>query len=310
MLVRDEPHAVVVGAPAKLNLFLQVLGKRADGFHDLETLMVTIGIYDTLRFSAAPPSPSSDAITLTCVDARSRNRPGATHETLPLSSGPDNLVMRAALLLREATGTDQGAHIELVKRIPLAAGLAGGSTDAAATLVGLNRLWKLNLPNAELQTLAARLGSDVPFFLSPDPTGAAVCRGRGEIIEPVRLPQRLHFVVVRPQSGLSTAQVFRHCRAGSATSRVEDLVRHLQHGRLHSAARCLHNSLQEPAELLNAEVTQLKHAFGRMPFLGHLMSGSGTSYYGLCQHRRQAVALAARLRGTRLGDAFVAQSRS
>lgn len=308
MLVRDEPRAVVVGAPAKLNLFLQVLGKRADGFHDLETLMVTVGIYDTLRFSAVS-ADSPDALTLTCVDARSRSRPGAG-EALPLSSGPDNLVMRAAFMLREVTGTQQGANIELVKRIPLAAGLAGGSTDAAATLVGLNRLWKLNLPNAELRVLAARLGSDVPFFLSPVPTGAAVCRGRGEILEPVRLPQRLHFVIVRPQSGLSTAQVFRHCRAGSATGRVEDLVRHLQHGRLHAAARCLHNSLQEPAELLNVEVTQLKHAFGRMPFLGHLMSGSGTSYYGLCQHRRQAVALAARLRGTRLGDAFVAQSRS
>ena len=305
MLIRDEATAVVVGAPAKLNLFLEVLGRRTDGYHELETLMVTVGLYDTLRFTH---SPTGD-LCLTCIDARSRLRPDAARDPLPLSTGTENLVIRAALLLKETTGTKLGAEIQLTKRIPLAAGLAGGSTDAAATLAGLNRLWKLGLSAVELQELGARLGSDVPFFLATGGTGAAICRGRGELIEPVSLPQRLHFVIVRPRSGLSTAQVFKHCRPGSSGKRVQNLVCALQQGRLRNAAASLHNDLQSAAELLNADVTQVKRAFERMPFIGHLMSGSGTSYYGLCAHRRQAATLAARLRGARLGDVMTVRSR-
>ena len=305
MLFRDEANTVTVGAPAKLNLFLEVLGRRTDGFHELETLMVTVGLHDTLRFV---PNATGE-LRLTCIDARSRHRPGAASDPLPLSSGADNLVMRAALLLKETTGTNSGADIQLFTRIPLAAGLAGGSSDAAATLAGLNRLWKLGLSASDLQQLAAKLGSDIPFFLASEGTGAAVCRGRGELIEPVRLPHRMHFVVVRPRSGLSTADVFKHCRPGSSGKRVENLVCALQQGRLHTAASSFHNSLQPAAEILNADVTQMKQAFERLPFIGHLMSGSGTSYYGLCGQRDQAAKLAARLKGARLGDVMTVQSR-
>lgn len=302
MLFRHQSRTVVICAPAKLNLFLKVLGRRADGFHDLETLMVSVGLYDTLQFAA----DSSGSIQLRCCDAGSPLRSAAAVEhQLPTGSG--NLVVRAAELLREVTGTSLGARIELVKRIPLAAGLAGGSSDAAATLAGLNRLWNLGLSLAELQPLAARLGSDVPFFLCP--TGAAICRGRGEIIEPLALPLRMHFVIARPRTGLSTALVFQHCRPAPLAWSAAALADCLKQGRLARAAKSLHNSLQEPAEKLNAEVTQLKTAFARQPFLGHLMSGSGTSYFGLCATRHQARHLSSRLRATRLGDVFVAQSR-
>lgn len=305
MLVRDDSSAVIVQAPAKLNLFLQVLGKRPDGFHELETLMVAIDHYDTLRFAPR----ATGEISLTCHDARHRQRPAAEGESLPVQGGPENLAYRAALLLRTAVGRESlGAHIDLEKRIPLAAGLAGGSTDAAATLAGLNRLWKLGLSAAELQDLASRLGSDVPFFLAP--SGAAICRGRGERIEPVRWSAPLHCVVVRPRSGLSTARVFQHCRPGAAPHGVGQLVGSLKRGNVGQAARSLHNSLQPAAEHLNAEVTQLREAFSRLPFLGHLMSGSGTSYFGICRHRGEALRLASRLRAQRLGDAFVASSRT
>jgi 4-diphosphocytidyl-2-C-methyl-D-erythritol kinase len=301
MLFREQTTAITVAAPAKLNLFLKILGKRTDGFHELETLMVSVGLYDTLQISADP----SGELSLSCHDAGA-NRPGdPPRELPPVDRG--NLVLRAAELLREATGTQQGARIELLKRIPLAAGLAGGSSDAAAALVGLNRLWRLGLSSLELHDLAARLGSDVPFFLCP--SAAAICRGRGEIIEPQALPLRLHFVIARPRTGLSTALVFKHCRPSSIDWSAKDLADAWARADLNRAARYFHNTLQEPAERLNSEVSTLKAWFSRQAFVGHMMSGSGTSYFGLCRSHDQARQLAARLKALRLGDVFVARSR-
>ena len=139
MLIRRRDAAVWVWAPAKVNLYLEVLGRRADGYHELATLMVAVSLYDTLELREGPPGQ---------VRLRS------DHPTLP--TGPDNLVTRAADLLRRRTGHRGGADVRLWKRIPLAAGLAGGSSDAAAALAGLNRLWRLGLARDEL----ARLGYD------------------------------------------------------------------------------------------------------------------------------------------------------
>jgi 4-diphosphocytidyl-2-C-methyl-D-erythritol kinase len=147
MLISHYADSVVVWAPAKVNLYLEVLGKRADGYHEVETLMVAINLYDTLVFR----EDTSGQFTLRC------NRQ-------ELSTGPENLVTRAAEMLRRHTGCRRGARVRLAKRIPLAAGLAGGSTDAAAALAGLNRLWELGLPDEALAELAAQLGSDVAFF--------------------------------------------------------------------------------------------------------------------------------------------------
>ena len=138
---------VVVRAPAKVNLFLEVLGKRPDGYHEIATLMVAVGLMDTLVFKEEPD------LRIAC------SRPD-------LSTGPENLVLRAAQLLRETTGCTKGAHIRLVKRIPLAAGLAGGSTDAAAALWGLNRLWQLNLSMQELGAAGRRTGQRRAVLLS------------------------------------------------------------------------------------------------------------------------------------------------
>lgn len=302
MLVQSLVDSLSVHAPAKLNLFLNVLGRRPDGYHELETLMVSVGIYDTLRFRPA----ADGAVTLRCADIRH----GTSHPAVPagdLPVGPDNLICRAAELLRQSTGCTRGVCIDLFKRIPLAAGLAGGSSDAAAALVGLNRFWNLGLSHSELHDLAARLGSDIPFFLSPTP--AAICRGRGERVEPLRLPLGLHFVIARPPTGLSTAQVFQNYRPSPAPHSVAAFADSLQTGHLARAATLFHNSLQEPAERLNPDVSRLKAAFARLPFLGHQMSGSGTSYFGLCSSQRQARQLSTRLRAARLGDVFAARSR-
>src|SRR5437868_1794746 len=147
MLSVRHNDAGLVWAPAKVNLYLEVLAKRSDGYHEIATLMVAVSLYDALEFK----EEISGEILLQC------DQPG-------LGTGPENLVVRAALLLRERTGCTRGVHIRLAKRIPLAAGLAGGSTDAAATLTGLNDLWHLGLKTSELTALAAELGSDVAFF--------------------------------------------------------------------------------------------------------------------------------------------------
>lgn len=302
MLYREQAHAITIAPPAKLNLFLKVLGKRPDGFHELETLMVKVGVYDTLRIVRAP----AGELTLTCHDAGEVRSGGhAPRELPPADRG--NLVLRAAELLRSATGTAQGARLELAKRIPLAAGMAGGSSDAAATLVGLNRLWGLGLDHHQLHALAASLGSDVPFFLCSQ--AAAICRGRGEIIEPLSLASQLHFVIARPRTGLSTAEVFKHCRPATVSGSAADLTDAWARGRLDRAARCFHNTLQEPAERLCRDVTTLKSWFARQSVVGHLMTGSGTGYFGLCRSRRHALQLASRLKALRLGDVFVASSR-
>lgn len=301
MLYRDQTNSVTVAAPAKLNLFLKVLGKRTDGYHELETLMVSVGLYDTLQVTLDP----AGALSLECHDAGTV-RPGQAARELPPVDG-SNLVLKAAELLRRTTGTSLGAQLSLTKRIPLAAGLAGGSSDAAAALVGLNRLWRLKLSDVELHQLAAQLGSDVPFFLSS--SAAAICRGRGEIVEPRPMPLRLHFVIARPKSGLSTAEVFRRCQPSQIAWSATDVAEACDRGRIDHAVRYLHNGLQEPAERLNAEVTTLRRWFSRESFVGHLMSGSGTSYFGLCRTRSHALQLAARLKATRLGDVFVARSR-
>jgi 4-diphosphocytidyl-2-C-methyl-D-erythritol kinase len=156
--------ALVIDAPAKLNLHLSVLGRRADGYHELETVMASIGLYDTLRLE-----PEQDGrLELTCEGADS------------LAADESNLVLRAARLMAAEHGASPGARLRLLKRIPMQAGLGGGSSDAAAALVGLNLLWNLKLPSAELHRLAAMLGSDVNFFV--DSTPLALCRGRGEVV--------------------------------------------------------------------------------------------------------------------------------
>lgn len=296
------PHSdgCEVSALAKLNLFLEILGKRSDGYHELETLMVRISLHDTLRFRFS----ETRAITLRNHWCGASNVGKSGRGDLPI--GAQNLVVKAAELLAQTTGCAQGAEIDLIKRIPLAAGLAGGSSDCAATLIGLNQLWDLKLSQTDLMELGAKLGSDVPFFLAN--TVAAVCRGRGEIIEPVTLGSTLHFVVAKPEVGLSTAQVFQHCKPAQAPKPVTEMVQSLQCGNLRRIGSNFLNRLGAPAVRLCPQVDQLSQEFARLPVSGHQMSGSGTSYFGLCSHREQALHLKGRLSERGFGSIFAVQS--
>jgi 4-diphosphocytidyl-2-C-methyl-D-erythritol kinase len=283
MIVRPVAGGVEVLAPAKLNLFLEILGRRPDGYHEIETLMVAVDLYDTLTIADDP----SGRITLRCDDP-----------TLP--TGRDNLVVRAAERLREESGCPRGAAIELRKAIPAQAGLAGGSSDAAATLAALDRLWNLHLPPDHLDALAGEIGSDVAFFRHAP---AAVCRGRGERVEALTLAEALHFVLVCPPIGLSTADVYRNLRPPERPRPIGPALEALVAGRPDALGRSLFNRLQPVAERLRPALVRVRDALASLsPSLdGHLMSGSGSAYFGLCRDLGAATAAARQLETLGLG---------
>jgi 4-diphosphocytidyl-2-C-methyl-D-erythritol kinase len=275
-------------APAKLNLFLRIVARRNDGFHDIESVMASISLYDTLTIEPT----ESDGIELKVIDASPRSR----FQGMPLEApaGPGNLVVRAAMLLKEYAGCRLGARICLVKKIPSSAGLGGGSSDCAATLGALNRLWNLDIPRAKLLELAGSLGSDVPFFLAETPV--AQCSGRGEQIEPVRVSTNFHFVVAKGATGLSTPAVYRACQPDHTGQSMRQFLRSMETGAICRMAQRLHNGLQSPAETLSSDVRRLRSLFEQQPVVGHQMSGSGSAYFGICWNRQHAVKVASRLR--------------
>ena len=301
-------------APAKLNLFFEVLAKRADGFHEIETLMVPIGLYDSLslqatsrsassiddsvrREPAAPSGQDSADIRVTCRWAS----PGFASAFGPLPSSEENLVTRALLLLQRRSNTNRGARAELIKRIPTAAGLGGGSSDAAAALCLANAAWGLDWPLLQLADLAAELGSDVPFFLEPEP---AICRGRGEIIERIRRLPTLHYVVVRPPEGLSTPAVYQACRPAGMPHSPGPLLAALRSGDLRELSRGLFNRLQSAAASLTPWIERLEREFAALGCRAAQMSGSGSSFFGIFHHARQARQAAAILRARGMGQVF------
>ena len=206
--------SLTLPAYAKINLTLEVLAKRADGFHDIKTVLQTIDLSDTLIFE------KNRSIELSCDDAS-------------LTSS-DNLVLKAANLLKTETGYDNGAHIFLTKRIPTAAGLGSGSTDAATTLVGLNKLWGQNLPVKRLHELAAKIGSDVAFFLYG---GTALAQGRGELITPLpSLPETWLILATSTEETIlnKTSQLYSqlnesHFTDGLYTDKLIESVRSKKH---------------------------------------------------------------------------------
>jgi 4-diphosphocytidyl-2-C-methyl-D-erythritol kinase len=300
MRIHRSAVDLVIQAPAKLNLFFEVLAKRSDGYHEIETLMCPVDLFDTLHFQEDP----NGQLELRC--RRVFGASGASGRGLhEVPEGPANLVVRAVELVRRRAGVRRGAKLRLVKRIPAAAGLGGGSSDAAAALVAANEGWRLGRSPDELAQWAAEVGSDVPFFLAGGP---AVCRGRGERVSPVAGLGAMSFVVVRPPEGLATAEVYRVCGAAAQPETALPLIEALQRGDWNQAGRRLLNRLQPAAETLSPWVKRLQQEFSQLDVLGHGMSGSGTSYFGLCRHARHARRCARRLRAKGVGTVFAVRS--
>jgi 4-diphosphocytidyl-2-C-methyl-D-erythritol kinase len=308
MHVRRFATHVVGFTPAKINLFLEVLGKRRDGFHELETVLAPISAYDTLVFT---PQDNGTielacrwAMGLAAREVSQRKPTSAARELLfdDLPSGPENLAWKACALLRQRSGIQQGATMELVKRIPAAAGLGGASSDAAAALIAGNLAWDLNWPIDRLLDLAAELGSDVSFFLT---RGAAVGRGRGEKLQSIR-SSRLHAVVVRPPVGLSTPRVYQHCQPKSVHAGAAGLITALARGQASDVGQHLVNDLQPASSTITPWINALANEFENQNVLGHQMSGSGSSYFGLCRSHRHARRVTARLRARNMGTVVTA----
>jgi 4-diphosphocytidyl-2-C-methyl-D-erythritol kinase len=276
MFSERRSDAVVVWAPAKVNLYLEVLAKRADGYHEITTLMVAVSLYDTLEFK----EETSGEIRFDCDHPE-------------LTTGPDNLVVRAAQLLRQRTGGERGTRIRLAKRIPLAAGLAGGSADAAATLVGLNRLWRLSLSRAELAHLGAELGSDVAFFFA---TPAAWCTGRGEQVTPLVLGKPLWFVLVCPPFGISTAEVYRSLTLPDQPQTGIEILQAARDGDVEEIGRRLHNRLQPVAARFCPALAAVQARLAALGPAGSALSGSGSSLFALCRDYGEALRIGRGLR--------------
>ena len=280
-------NQIEVWAPAKLNLFLEVVRRRSDGFHEIETLMVPVSLFDTLRFQ-------------TCESDELQVRKSGLYrgEGISVPTGSDNLVCRAVDLLRNELGVDQCASIQLVKRIPSEAGLGGGSSDAAAAMIAANSAWQLGKSMPELAQLSSQLGSDIPFFFGGTPS---VCTGRGEIVRPLDVPH-FHAVIVKPDVGLATRDVYQRVDLESERRSVSDLMK-LQ-GSLSGFASRLFNRLESAAESISPWIEKLRTIFSRLGLVGHQLSGSGSSYFGICRSSRHARRVAQLLRALKIGMVY------
>lgn len=299
----DSSESTIWWTPAKVNLFLAVPAKRADGYHEIETLIVAVKLFDTLEFQVRPEpdvefscewAAGIAAQINGCQNDRGRGVFG--DDALPwdrLPASEQNLVWRTLQLFRQRAEVKQGARVRLVKRIPAAAGLGGASSDAATALVAANLAWRVGWSIEQLEEVAAEVGSDVPFFVRSQP---AICRGRGEQMNWVKVPGGRPIVIVRPPGGLSTPEVFRNCNPGAEKTTTQDLIAALRQGDSAKIKQGLTNRLQPPAERLSDGVAKLMAALKR-ECGGSQMTGSGSSCFLIANHRRQARRMAARLRG-------------
>jgi len=279
-------------------LFFELLARRADGFHEIETLMVPIDLFDSL--TAAPLD--SSRIELACQWAAAGSD-GAELGDLPPPE--KNLAYRAVALLRHRAGVERGISLSLTKRIPSLAGLGGGSSDAAAALLAANEVWQLKYSRDQLAEVAAELGSDIPFFVHGGP---AICRGRGEQITPLSTPLALHFVIVRPPVGLSTSAVYKHSEVPAVPRRVEPLLAALARGDGRQLPELIHNQLEGAADRLSPWIDRVRREFAAQGCLAFQMSGSGSSYFGICRHARHARRVAGRLQSRGIGRVYACRS--
>lgn len=295
-------NQIVAKAPAKLNLFLKVLARRGDGFHDLETVMVPTGLADHLIFQLLPAEHAGSVEFRQIVVRRRAATNQAACDVTVIPHGSENLVVRAAELLRDSADSISslpGIRITLVKRLPAGAGLGGGSSDAAATLLALNTIWQLGQPTSQLLELGAQLGSDVNFFVAGGRT--AICRGRGELIQSIKVAAGSPVVIVQPSTGLSTPAVFKECTPSTVGPAANDFAQELKNTPRTALVKSLHNTLEPPARQLNAEVDRVQSALQLQGVVSHLMSGSGSACFGVCRSHRQARCVAGRLRAQRVG---------
>ncbi|MDV5120589.1 MAG: 4-(cytidine 5'-diphospho)-2-C-methyl-D-erythritol kinase [Candidatus Scalindua sp.] len=280
-----EINRISLKAPAKINLFLEILGKRDDGYHEIETVMQEIDLVDNLQFEEI-----QEGVKLKCND---KNIP----------SDENNLVCKAANLILNECGIKKGVLISLEKNIPVGAGLGGGSSDAAATLKALNLLWKIGLNDAELMEFAAKLGSDIPFFIKGK---TALCSGRGEKITPIEVKSEMNYLVIFPHINISTATIYRNLKI-DLTKKIIDVsffLNALKHPKVAGISKLLFNRLEEVIFTTYPDLLDVKKALDHFDFCGLSVSGSGSAFFGLCRDRQQAKAIKSKIELSSIGNVF------
>jgi 4-diphosphocytidyl-2-C-methyl-D-erythritol kinase len=255
--------------PAKINLSLKILGRRSDGFHEIETVIAPISLCDEIRIER---TDAKDGIEFHCDDAS-------------VPQGEDNLIVRAAKSFFAATKLKPAVCIELHKKIPHGAGLGGGSSDAASTLLALNQLCETNLPREALSKIAETIGSDIPFFIFQS---AAVCKGRGELVTPLKLRQRLSLLLVKPDFVVPTSWAYHHWLGSREIPRISYATQEF-------ADQTFVNDLERPAFEKFVFLAQLKMWLLKQPEVGvALMSGSGSATFAVLREHAEADRIAER----------------
>jgi 4-diphosphocytidyl-2-C-methyl-D-erythritol kinase len=278
-----------IESPAKVNLFLEVLGKRENGYHNVETVLETVDLCDDIILKEIKEGIEIES----------------DFPSLPL--GRENLAYQAAFLLKKRLGLKKGIQLTINKRIPLASGLGGGSSNGASVLLGLNKLWDLDLSYEELLGLAREIGADVPFFLRK---GRALGRGRGDELWPLPQSPTLHFILIFPGFEISAEWAYKNLRAcppkldlsaeasPQAGERRRDLTKErqsikmilsaLKSGDMGKVANSIYNRLEEVVIPKHPLIARIKERFLELGARGTLMSGSGSSVFGLAEDGKRA----------------------
>ena len=256
-------------APAKINLSLKILGRRSDGFHEIDTLMAPISLCDEIEIEK---SDAKEGIEFHCEDPS-------------VPQGDDNLIVRAAKSFFAATKLKPAVCVELEKKIPHGAGLGGGSSDAASTLLALNELFETNLPREALSKIAETIGSDIPFFIFQS---AGVCKGRGELVTPLKLRQSLSLLLLKPGFAVSTSWAYRHWQGSREIPGISYAAQEF-------GGQILVNDLEQPTFEKFVFLAQLKMWLLKQPEVGvALMSGSGSATFAVLREHAEADRIAER----------------
>lgn len=275
---------VSLKARAKINLGLDVIRKRPDGYHDLRMIMQTVGIYDRIQLTRTKAPGIRVATNLSF-----------------LPTGENNLVYKAAALLMEEFPQEDGIFIDLHKTIPVAAGLAGGSSDAAAVLVGLNRMFSLELSQKEIMDRAVRLGADVPYCVM---RGTALAEGIGEVLTPLKAPPACRVVLAKPAAHVSTKYVYTNLKLDADTVHpdIDGQIAALETGDLEKLCACMGNVLESVTIPACPVISTIRDVMREEGAAGAMMSGSGPTVFGLFEDGPQAAAAAERIRAEQLAE--------
>jgi 4-diphosphocytidyl-2-C-methyl-D-erythritol kinase len=295
---------ITKNAYAKINMALDVIGRRGDGYHKVRMIMQTVDLYDTLTFDRFTPEPGEEQIRIVTDSGE-------------LTNGPDNLIYRAARVILDQSKSTEGVAIRLEKRIPIAAGMAGGSTDAAATFHGVNELLDLGYTTEQLCDMGVWVGADVPYCIMG---GTALAEGIGEILTPLTPAPQLPLVIAKPEAGIATKNVYRdldHIAGWDVENPAEDRLEHpdvtgmlvaIKTGDAEGIVKRLGNVLEEVTIPKLPVVGEIKKALAEAGAEGVLMSGSGPTVFAVFDTTEHAKQAAEALRKKNLAkDVFVSR---